>query len=56
MSREILQSLIWDLVNLAGIIPEIASVALLLRNDWKLYFVFAREGVQIVAPLNVAIL
>ena len=39
-----------------GIIPEIASVAMLLRKDQKPCSVFAREAVQIVAPLNVAIL
>jgi len=42
-------------VNLMVIIPEIASVALLLRNDRNPCPVFAREAVQLVATLNVAI-
>jgi len=42
-------------VNLMVIIPEIASVALLLRNDRNPCSVFAREAVQLGAPLNVAI-
>ena len=36
------------------ITPEIASVAMLLRNDRNLCSVFAREAVRQAAPLNVA--
>jgi hypothetical protein len=43
-------------VPLMGFIPEIASVAMLLRNDWRPHSVIAREAVQLVAPLTVAIL
>jgi hypothetical protein len=42
-------------VNLMVIIPEIASVALLLRNDRNPCSAFAREAVQLVATLKVAI-
>ena len=38
------------------IFPEIASVAMLLRNDWIPCSVFASEAVPHAAPLNVAIL
>jgi hypothetical protein len=43
-------------VNLKVIIPEIASVAMLLRNDRNPCSVFAREAVQLAAPLIEAIL
>ena len=48
-------SLILGVVNLMVIIPEIASVARLLCKDQNPCSVFAREAVQLVAPLKVTI-